>query len=252
MPLLTMESGRSTGGLASRPATGLNFSVARSLKEVLEAWHLVYDAYRTDDLIDANPYEIHTTPHAVGPNTAVILACLGPLAVGTLSVYADSAEGMPLDTVYRPEIEAIRQSGRRLMEVGLFADRRQHMNRAAEGLFELMRYAYYFGMHLGIDDAIIGVHPRHAPFYMRLLAFEKIGAVRTYPTVKDRSVVLLRLRLTERLDRNPLPKGLAYFRESPLTEEAFADRFRFDNAAVASSPLSRFLAARTERSSSAA
>jgi hypothetical protein len=227
---------------AGRPRTGLNYAVARTMQEVLEAWHLVYKSYRADDLIDVNPFEIHTTPQAVGPNTAVVTACIGPLAVGTISGYADGPLGLPLDSVYRTELEQLRHSGRKLMEVGLFADRREHLNRAAEGLFELMRFAYFFGIHSNIDDFVIGVHPRHAAFYMRLIAFEKIGQVKTYPTVKDHAVVLLRLKLDERMEGNKLPKGLAYFYDNPVPASAFANRFLFDRECVTASPLAGFLA----------
>jgi len=234
-----------------RPKTGLNYSVARTLQDVLEAWQLVYKAYRADDLIDVNPYEIHTTPQAIGPNSAVITACIGPLAVGTISGYRDGPLGLPLDSVYRPELERLRHSGRKLMEVGLFADRRQHLNRAAEGLFELMRFAYFFGVHLQVDDFVIGVHPRHAAFYMRLLAFEQIGQVKTYPTVKDHAVVLLRLKLDERTEQTKLPKGLAYFLENRVPNEAYSQRYLFDDQSVSGSPLAGYLA-NYEASTSAA
>ena len=225
-----------------RSEAGLNFLVARTLEDVEEAWSLVYQAYRRDELIDANRHEIHTTKQAVGPQTAVVLSSLGPVLAGTLSVYADGKDGLPLDSVYRAELDALRQSGRRLMEVGLFADRREHMNRAADGLFELMRFAYHFATHMNADDGIIGVHPRHAPFYMRLLGFDKIGPVRAYPTVRDRAVVLLRKRISESARRDPMPKGLSYFTERPLGPEAFAQRFSFDDPRMPNSRIGMFLA----------
>lgn len=223
------------------PGSGLSFLVARTLRDVEEAWGLVYQAYRRDKLIDANRHEIHTTRQAVGPRTAVILASLGPVLTGTLSVYADGTEGLPLDSVYPAEIDALRQAGRRIVEVGLFADRREQMNRAADGLFELMRFTYYFAIEMKADDGIIGVHPRHAPFYMRLLGFDKIGPVRAYPTVCDRAVVLLRIPIRERVERDPRPKGLAYFLDHPLGPEAFAGRFLFDDPQMPSSRLGMFL-----------
>lgn len=229
-----------------RPKSGLEYYVARTLEEVEEAWELVYDAYRRDDLIDANPYRVHTTPQAVGPNTAVILGCLGPLPVGTISAYTDGPQGLPLDQVYLTEINALRRSGRRLMEVGLFADRREHINRAADGLFALMRFSYFFGFPMECDDIVIGVHPRHAPFYMRLLGFERIGAVRSYPTVKDHAVVLLRLKLRESLEIVPLPKGLSYFAETPVPAKAFEHRFSFTPAQIANTRIGQFLAQRKD------
>jgi hypothetical protein len=231
-------------GQAGLSRSGLKFSVASSLSEVQEAWGLVYQSYRREGLIDANDYGIHTTEAAVGPESAVILACLGPLLVGTLSAYKDTPVGLPLDTVYHPELTALRQAGRRLMEVGLFADRREHMNRAAEGLFELMRYAFHFALQVGIDDGVIGVHPRHAPFYMRLFSFERLGPIRAYPTVKDNAVVLLRIKLRESLAAVPLARGIAYFVEHPVAPAELKARYRFDDPLLPGSPIGQFLVAR--------
>lgn len=224
-----------------RPRSGLNFFVSSTLEEVEEAWGLVYQAYLRDDLIDPNPYQIHTTEQAVGPRTSVILACLGPLLVGTLSVYTDEKQGLPLDRVYTEEINRLRKSGT-LMEIGMFADRREHMNRSADGLFELMRYAFYFALHMRIDNAIIGVHPRHAPFYMRLLGFQRLGPVRSYPTVKDRAVVLLGLNVKQTMAAEPMPRGFRHFMDNPLSAEAFSRRFRFDPEQIAGSRIGRLLA----------
>jgi hypothetical protein len=227
-----------------RPASGLNFYVARTLGEVLEAWGVVYQAYRRDGLIDENPYGIHTTPHAVNTTSAVVFGCIGPVPVGTISAYADGPDGLPLDTVYNAELQALRAQGRKLVEVGLFADRREHMSRSSEGLFELMRFGFNFGLYRQADDIVIGVHPRHAPFYMRFVGFEQIGQVRRYPTVKDRAVVLLRLDLHACIALDPRPKALAYFLENPVPAPMFDRRFRFDDPAMANSAIAQFLATR--------
>ena len=226
---------------SGRPTSGLNYFIASQLDEVIEAWRVVYAAYEHDGLIESNPYSLHTTPQAIGPNTVVVTACIGPVAVGTISAYADGPGGLPLDTVYRDELQSLRAEGRRLVEVGLFADRREHLNRAAEGLFELMRYAFFFALYQPADDIVIGVHPRHAAFYERFLACQKIGAVTTYPIVRDRKVVLLRLNLAEARHLNPLPKGLAYFFENPVSPALFERRFRFNETAVNGSPIDHFL-----------
>jgi hypothetical protein len=235
-----------------RPRSGLNYSIARSLDEVVEAWQLVYDAYHRDDLIDANAFGLHTVPQAIGANTAVVLGCLGPLPVSTVTAYTDGPAGLPLDTVYHAELQATRAAGRRIMEVGLFADRREHLNRAAEGLFELMRFVYYFALYLPVDDVVIGVHPRHVPFYTRFFGFDPAGGMRNYPTVKDRPAVLLRFDMHSIPGRQALPKGLAYFAENPVSDAMFDRRFRFDETTIAGSPVARFLATRSAKAPSAA
>jgi hypothetical protein len=224
-----------------RDRSGLNFYVARTLDDVLEAWQLVYIAYRRVGLIDANPFELHTMPQAVGPQTLVVTGCLGPLSVSTLSVYLDHPGGLPLDSVYKDELARLRGEGRRIMEVGLFGDRRDHLNRSAEGLFELMRFAYFYGVYNKVDDAVIGIHPDHAAFYKRFFAFEQIGDPRDYPTVKNNPVVPLRLDFRTLPKLDPVPKGLRYFAENQLPSRVFDARFGFEEAQVAGSPIAQFL-----------
>ena len=229
---------------AEEPRTGLHYHVARSIEDALDAWRLVYLSYQRDELIDPNPFGIHTIQQAVGPKTAIALARFGNLAVSTLSAYADGPLGLPLDTVYHAEIEAIRRAGRVAMEVGLLADRREQVSRSVESLFELMRFAFYFAVDISAHDVVIGVHPRHAPFYMRLFAFEQIGALKSYPTVKDRPVVLLKFDMQRLPAMNPLPKGLTYLVQHPLSAAAFKQRYLFDEPAVPLSVIGQFLSQR--------
>jgi hypothetical protein len=235
-----------TDGLAAplppdRPKSGLNFIVASTMKDVLDAWQLVYHAYCDGGLIAPNPYGIHTPLEAVGPHSVVILGCLGPVPVNTVSAYTDSPGGLPLDSVYRQQLTSLRKLNRRLVEVGLFADRRETNDFSAAGMFELMRYAFYYAVHSSADDIVIGVHPRHAAFYRRLFAFERFGDICNYPTVNNNPVVLLRLDIVRKIKLSPLPKGLGYFHDHPVSAEAYAQRFRFDPETVRTSPLDGLL-----------
>jgi hypothetical protein len=227
----------------------LNYYVARTLDDVMEAWQLVYMAYRRAELIDSNPFELHTIPQAVGPQTVVITGCLGPMPSTTLSAYVDSPAGLPLDSVYPEELGGLRKQGRRLMEVGLFGDRRDHLVRSSEGLFDLMRFAFYYGTHSNCDDAIIGIHPRHAPFYQRFFALEQIGAARAYATVKNNPVVLLRLDF--RAKRDAMPKGLNFFANNHIPSSVFSSRFLFDEPSLAGSTLERYMAFRLKAAKAA-
>jgi len=235
---------RKTIARPDRPRSGLNFFVAQTLEDVIEGWGVVYHAYSKAGLIDANPFELHTAREAVSPGTAVIAGCLGPLAVSTISAYVDNPGMLPLDSVYPEELTELRKCGRRFAEVGLFADRRDHLNRSAEGLFELMRFGFYHAFHQKCDDIVIGVHPDHVPFYRRFFRFEQLGDIRSYPTVKNNPVALMRLDIHRKMALDPLPKGLAYFKEYALGPETFEGRFPFKESVVASSMLGRFLSYR--------
>jgi hypothetical protein len=112
-----------------------------------------------------------------------------------------------------------------------------------------MRFAFYYGIHSNCDDAVIGIHPRHAPFYQRFFALEQIGDARSYATVKNNPVVLLRLNFKAK--RESLPRGLAFFSDNEITGDIFANRFLFDEASMENSMVERYLAYKSKAAKAA-
>src|SRR5687768_1246331 len=230
------------GGTGDSPHhTALELTMARTLDDVVEAWELVYFAYRRLALIDQNPFQLHAPSQAVGPSTLVMTGRLGYMPANTLSAYLDGPGALPLDTVYAEELGTIRKLGRRLMEIGLFADRRDHVQRSARGLLELMRFMFFFARHNDVDDVVIGIHPNHASFYKRMFAFEPLGKVRRYPAVNDAAVTLLRVDIHKIMKIDPLPYGLAFFASKELAAAAFKERYLFDDPTIRNSRIARYL-----------
>ncbi|MEX2215239.1 MAG: hypothetical protein WD768_13990 [Phycisphaeraceae bacterium] len=227
-----------------RPECGLHFDVARSLDEVIESWALVYGSYRRKKLIPPNRHRIHTTPYAAGPQAIVFVGRIGPLTVSTMTGIMDSDAQLPLDRVYGEELCAFRRQGRRMMEVSLFADRRENLARSSGSLLQLMRYAWCWGIHQGVTDFVIGVHPRHARFYSRAFGFEPAGPQKSYAAVNDHPVVLLRGEPGVQLVRSPLPRGLQYFVDNPVPPAAFESRYPFPASELCTSPIEAFLSDR--------
>lgn len=217
---------------------------ARSLEQVENAWQLVYERYVHKKLIDENPFRLHTVPMAVGPHVCVVC---GPGEAGehearsTLTLIADNPAGTPLDSVYGEQMDALRRQGRRLIEVGLLADRRRRASRSAAALFSMMRWAAYYTLHSDSTDIVVGVHPHHAKFYARCFGFDKFAPPARYPLVRDNPVVPLRLPLREALAEDVLPRGLAYVRDNPLSADVFSQRFRFEPGQMRGSLIESFL-----------
>jgi hypothetical protein len=178
----------------------------------------------------------------VGPHAAVTAGWIGPVCASTFTAFVDQQSGLALDHVYPEELNAIRAEGRRLCEVGLFADRRQHLYRSAWSLFDLMRFGLHYARHQGVDDIMMGVHPRHAPFYRRFFGFTTAGAERQYATVNDHPVLLLRFDMHEAPQRQPLPRGLRYLIDHPVPAEEFENRVRLTPEKIAGTPLNDFSA----------
>jgi len=227
-----------------RPTTGLTFRTAATLDEVIEAWRLVYGSYRCKELIAPNRFRLHTTSPAADGHAAVITGNIGALTVTTMTAIPDGTRGLPLDRVYPAELARLRAEGRRMMEVGLFADRRKSMSRSSEALLQLMQFVWHWGRDTGITDFVIGVHPRHAKFYKRAFGFHIAGEERHYAAVNNRPVVLLRGQPELELARDRVPSGLVYFEQNPVDLSIFDRRYRFPTDEVSDSLIGRFLEAK--------
>lgn len=225
-----VEQVKNQPGASSCP---LEFSVGRTLEDVMEAWGLVYEAYRRLGLVDPNPWGVHCTAHAFTNDTAVIRGCLDGRCVTTITGYLDDPDhGLPLDSVYPDELARLRDRGCSLIEVGLFADRRSELKRARTSLLELMRWATYFGLNNGAQQAVIGVHPHHAKFYAKCLGFEIIGEEKYYGIVNGAPVVPLFLDWQACSMQKSVPRGVAQFNNNPLGTSDYESRKHWRSVAL--------------------
>lgn len=214
---------------------------ASRLEQVVAAWRLVYERYRELDLIHENSLGIHITPMAAGPHTCVICGPDERDIRATMTAIHDNGQGIPLDSVYAPWLNALRRKGRRLVEVGSLAGCQRNTKRGATVLFRMMRWIGWYALHGDATDIVIGVHPRHAAFYSRCYGFEQLAPPSVHPLVRDNPVVALRLRLRESFAQDVLPRGLAHARDYPLPAEAFSQRFMFQPQRMRGSLLEAFL-----------
>ncbi|MEX0885897.1 MAG: hypothetical protein WD009_05610 [Phycisphaeraceae bacterium] len=216
--------------------------VPRRLSEVIDAWRLVYQRYVAAGIIRSHPYQIHTARQAIGPGTTVVADYQRLRMRRTVSCYLDTDDGLPLDSVYASTLDGARARGERLGEIGLLAERPDMAGEATQiqDLVAFMRYPIYALYHQGVDRVVIGVHPRHAGFYQRLLGFEVAAPVQHYARLQDRPVVLLSFDPTRLEETDRAPRGLRYWRDHPLGPGVFVHRCRFTPAAVASSDLAGY------------
>lgn len=214
---------------------------AQRLDQVEMAWQLVFERYVQKQLIDDNPFHLHTMPSAVGSHVCVVYGPRDGNIGSTMTLISDNPDGVPLDCVYQERLGALRREGRGLVEVGLLADRRQRPSRSTAALFSMMRWAAYYTLHTNATDIVAGVHPRHVGFYVRCFGFERFGMPTLYPMVRDNPVVPLRLPLRDALAEKALPRGLAFVRDNPIPGSAFSQRFSFEPEQLRGSLIERFL-----------
>lgn len=122
-------------------------------------------------------------------NEITLQACHDGTVFGTLTIRFDSERGLAADMLYREEIDAYRNAGARIAELTRLAvDPKLGSKEVLGALFHL---AYVCtGPLRAIGDVFIEVHPRHVPFYQRMLNFRQVGECRTCPRVDAPAVLL--------------------------------------------------------------
>jgi|MudIll2142460700_1097286.scaffolds.fasta_scaffold25998_3 hypothetical protein len=221
-------------------SSGLDYRIADDLDDVVAAWHLVYQRYLLAGLIDPNEQELHATTHAIQEQSLVAIGSINGAIASTLTIMPDGPRSLPLDSVYRSEIDDLRAEGRKLLEVGLLADRREEIKRYINSLMCMFMYPWFFARYTG-SDIICGVHPHHAEFYEKAFGFVQYGPARAYPKVKDHPVTLLRLDIEGSLVTERLPRATKIYIENPLPECAFDHHFNLADPSVAESRIGAYL-----------
>ncbi len=178
------------------------FKLATSAKDYFAALKLVQDVYRKEGYVNANE---SSCPCRILENhffekTAVFIGKKEEKLVFTVSLFPDSPKGLPMDSIYKNELDSMREQGRRIGEVGCLAThpelRDGSQNIPMHGNKIMVKYAIEY---LKLDDLVITVHPKHAVVYKEVLMFDEIGkgTIKAHPKVNSNPAVALRLNLNE-------------------------------------------------------
>jgi len=185
-------------GPRPEPAVDAEVAVAgtRELRE--QSWELVHDAYVSKGYMERCPSKMRLQIQYALPEATTFLARErgSGRALATLTVYPDGALGLPMDTIYRRELDGLRAAGRKPCEIAkLVADLDAQDGRRI--LLDLFRLAYLTARRLeACTDLVVTVNPRHERYYRRLLMFERIGEEKAYGSVGGAPAVPLCLDLS--------------------------------------------------------
>jgi len=188
--MLTTEPGTEVDSLTT---DDVECKIASTREERAAAFRLVYEAYLRAGLGEPNPYRARVTPYHLLPTTEVFVATCRGDVIFTLSLIGDGELGLPMESVYGAEVAARRAQGLYLGEVSCLADRRSQMRGFFPVFLRLSRMVVQYARQQGMDELLVAVHPKHARFYQRAMAFVPIGQQKAYPSVRNHPAVALEL-----------------------------------------------------------
>ena len=198
---------------------GLRYQIAATMTDREAAFRLVYRVYRQCGLQQVNADQIRVLPQHLLSTTQVFVGKAGDEVVSTVTLVVDDARhGVPMEAVYQRPIAQRRALKIRFGEVCCFADRSRRFRNFLRQPCELTRLMAQYARSQGVEQLLVAVHPRHARFYTRMMGFEPIGPVTSYPGARHQPAIALCLDF-ERIDQHPPPCYRRYFAEKIPVDE---------------------------------
>ena len=202
----------------------LQFKIAATAHELEQAFRLVHDSYVREGYMDPHPSGLRLSIFNALPHSTVFIGCRGNEVLLATTLFPDSFLGLPMDTLYKKELQQVRDEGRFIAEVGAFAVAPDFRDNNPTVLLYLQKMLYHYTVsYLKIDDFVVTINPKHRLFYQHLIMFSQIGEERQYENVKDSPAIAMRSDLRTFLERVeeqyrdlPPEKNLHSFVCSPL------------------------------------
>lgn len=180
-----------------------SIKISENFEEYEGAFRIVYDVYREIGYIKNDHHsKMSYSIYSMLPTTCVFIFKEHLEIISTLSQYLDSdVFGLPMDSLYKEEIDVLRNQGRKIAEIGALATANSsRWNNLS--MFLGKAYLHYAKL-TGVNDILIMVNPKHVSFYKAVFMFKDFGPEKHYPVV-DAPAVALRINYDlfwERLEK---------------------------------------------------
>jgi hypothetical protein len=167
-----------------------NIKLAETHDELAQSFALVYNEYLTSGYItNPHPTGMHFSVFNFLPSTCVFIFRTYLTVISTLTQIFDSdLFGLPMDVLYREELNTLRSKGRKITELSALATPREV--RWCNLMVFLSRTMFEYSRINGVNDICIMVNPKHVNFYQTMFLFEDFGPERFYAGVGAPAVAL--------------------------------------------------------------
>jgi hypothetical protein len=164
----------------------IRVKIATERHEFEQAYELLATNYRACGYEGASDKPFRFTPFHALPGTVTLVALHQKRVLATLTLVPDSDTlGLPMETIYGPEVAQLREAGLRPAEAISLADTDLTIREFIQVFKALIKLAMQYHGRRGGDSWIITINPRHRSFYQKVLGFTPLGPQRSYPTVQN-------------------------------------------------------------------
>lgn len=168
---------------------------ATQIDEFCNAFQITHDSYSQRGYIYPNATGLWMTRHHLLGSTRVFISRGQRRSQGTLTLVNDGPAGLPMETLFRSEVEHCREQQGSIAEATCMALEQRGTATGNDIVNRLMGIVAQSARRSAVTQILIAVHPRHAKYYHRMAGFQPIGQPKPYPAVRGHLAVPLVLHL---------------------------------------------------------
>lgn len=194
------------------------YRVARSRREIEEAFSLVYKEYASRGYIPKHyKSNLRISIFNAVCSTVTFVAVEGKKVVATVTLIPDSPLGIPMDKIYKDEVDGLRKKGLKVAEVSQLSIDSELFPKSWFSMFNFSKLIFVFKLFkvvldyaiyvAGLDELCIAVNPAHQYLY-RFITFEQMGGLKYYGSVNRAPAVAFRCELTGAKEKVKNKRGL--------------------------------------------
>jgi len=221
--------------ISSYKSKKIIYHVARKRSELEQAFSLVYAEYVAKKYIPQHyKSKLRISLYNCLPSTTTFVAKDGGKVVATVTLIPDSLLGIPMDKIYKKELDAFRKRGLKIAEVSQLSIDSRLFPKKWFSMFNFEKLIFIFKLFKlvldwalyndKLDELCIAVNPRHQYLY-KFLGFEELGGLKYYGSVNRAPAIAKHLHLAGAEQKAKRRKGLynIFFGEK-VDESAFKDK----------------------------
>ncbi len=189
----------------TKPSEGI--FPARTENERRKALNLTSKIYREEGYLSGTEENSDFEKYILEPSTKVFIASKNNKVFGTVSIVTDSEKlGLPMDSLYKKEVDEIRKLGGKIAEVTQLALEKETDDKTKSlSTLSLFKLVIQYAKYKSIDYLCIAINPKHDTFYKRV-GFKELGELKYYPSVNNAPALARILDFKDFLSRDDLPK----------------------------------------------
>lgn len=214
--------------------SSVDFHVVETVDELKAATHLAYREYLKRGYVTPHPSQLKLSVFHALPETTTFIAVHPERGViGTLSLIPDSPLGLPMEEVYKSELDGLRQQGHRIAEASmlafdtsLFCRKGLPRFHTTQLVLTLQLFKVMFDYLRCATDATVLVacfNPRHRILY-EFLHLQPLGGLKSYSLVNGNPAIAGHLPLAETFRLAQLYPVVNFFWQQAYQTETYLNK----------------------------